>query len=377
MEVDTHPSIRMCSARLRGAQGRDRAGLLIVGNFLSASVGTRGVCEELARQLEELDWLRVLTTSNKAQRIPRLLDMLTTIWRRRNDFQVAQVDVFSGAAFLWAEITCSALRRLDKPFILVLHGGNLPRFAARWPHRVRRLLQSAQIVTTPSHYLREQMAAYHANVLRVPNAIELGAYRFRLRQNPHPTLVWLRAFHEIYNPTLVPRVVHLLATDHPDLRAIMIGPDKGDGSLEQTRQIAAELGVGHRILFPGPVPKTETPTWLDQGDIFLNTSNVDNTPVSVLEAMACGLCVVSTNVGGLPYLLRNGTDALLVEPDSVESMGDAVRRLLTEPGLAERLSRNAGAEASRYDWVAVIPQWESLLRSLCPSHAAVMESALD
>ncbi len=377
MEVDTHPSIMMCNAPQRRAQGSDGAGLLIVGNFLSGSVGTRGVCEELARQLEDLDWLRVLTTSNKARRIPRLLDMLTTIWRRRNDFQVAQVDVFSGAAFIWAEISCSALRRLDKPYILVLHGGNLPRFAARWPHRVRRLLQSAQIVTTPSHYLREQMAAYHPNLLRVPNAIELGAYRFRLRQNPHPTLVWLRAFHEIYNPTLVPRVIHSLAADYPDLRAIMIGPDKGDGSLEHTRQIAAELGVGSRILFPGAVPKAETPAWLDQGDIFLNTSNVDNTPVSVLEAMACGLCVVSTNVGGLSYLLRDETDALLVQPDSVEAMAGAVRRLMAEPGLAERLSGNARVEASQYDWAAVLPQWESLLRSLCPSHGAVMESALE
>ena len=377
MEVDTHPSIMMCNAPQRRAQGSDGAGLLIVGNFLSGSVGTRGVCEELARQLEDLDWLRVLTTSNKARRIPRLLDMLTTIWRRRNDFQVAQVDVFSGAAFIWAEISCSALRRLDKPYILVLHGGNLPRFAARWPHRVRRLLQSAQIVTTPSHYLREQMAAYHPNLLRVPNAIELGAYRFRLRQNPHPTLVWLRAFHEIYNPTLVPRVIHSLAADYPDLRAIMIGPDKGDGSLEHTRQIAAELGVGSRILFPGAVPKAETPAWLDQGDIFLNTSNVDNTPVSVLEAMACGLCVVSTNVGGLSYLLRDETDALLVQPDSVEAMAGAVRRLMAEPGLAERLSGNARVEASQYDWAAVLPQWESLLRSLCPSHGAVIESALE
>jgi glycosyltransferase involved in cell wall biosynthesis len=303
--------------------------------------------------------------------------MLMTIWRRRNDFQLAQVDVYSGAAFLWAQITCAALRRLDKPYILVLHGGNLPRFAARRPHRVRRLLQSAHIVTTPSHYLREQLAAYHPNILRVPNAIELGAYRFRLRQSPHPTLVWLRAFHEIYNPTLVPRVIRSLVNDHPDVRAIMIGPDKGDGSLQHTRQIAAELGVLSRISFPGAVSKTETPTWLDQGDIFLNTSSVDNTPVSVLEAMACGLCVVSTNVGGLPYLLRGGTDALLVDPDSVEGMDGAVRRLLTEPGLAERLSRNARAEASQYDWAAVLPQWESLLRSSYPSHGAVMEGALD
>jgi glycosyltransferase involved in cell wall biosynthesis len=100
---------------------------------------------------------------------------------------------------------------------------------------------------------------------------------------------------------------------------------------------------------------------MSQGDIFLNTTNVDNTPVSVLEALACGLCVVSTDVGGIPYLLEHEEDALLVPPDDAEAMAAAVRRVLTEPGLAERLSRNARKKAEGFDWSVVLPQWERLL----------------
>jgi glycosyltransferase involved in cell wall biosynthesis len=345
-----------------------KAGVLLVGNFLSGSVGTRGACEELALQLEDLNWLRVLTTSSKPHRIPRLVDMLATIWNRRNDFQVAQVDVYSGPAFFWAEVTCAALRKLGKPYILVLHGGNLPTFARRSPQRIRRLLQSARVVTTPSEYLREQMADYHDDLRLLPNALDLSAYRFRLRRRPRQSLVWLRAFHEIYNPTLVPQVMRLLAPDYPDLQMIMIGPNKADGSLDRTRELAAKLGVLNRLSLPGGVPKEETPCWLDKGDIFLNTPNVDNTPVSVLEAMATGLCVVSTNVGGLPYLLRDAEDALLVAPNSPEAMAAAVRRILTQPRLAERLSRNAREKATRHDWGVVLPQWEQLLKSLCPTN---------
>ncbi len=66
--------------------------------------------------------------------------------------------------------------------------------------------------------------------------------------------------------------------------------------------------------FWASVEKSEVPAWLAKGDIFLNTTNVDNTPVSVIEAQAAGLCVVSTNVGGIPFLLENGKDALLVPP---------------------------------------------------------------
>ena len=343
-----------------------KLGVLLVGNFLSGSVGTRGACEELALHLGELDRLRVLTTSDKPQRILRLVDMLATIWRRRSEFQVAQVDVYSGPAFRWAEATCGALRRIGKPYILVLHGGNLPRFARRCPRRVERLLQSARVVTTPSEYLREQMAAYRADLQLLPNALDLSAYHYRLRRRPRRFMIWLRAFHEIYNPILVPQVLQLLARDYPDLQMTMIGPNKADGSLDCTRQLAAKLGVLNRLSLPGAVPKEETPIWLDQGDIFLNTANVDNTPVSVLEAMACGLCVVSTNVGGLPYLLRDGKDALLVPPNSPEAMAAAVQRVFTERGLAERLSRNARAKATLYDWTVVLPQWEELLSSLCP-----------
>jgi glycosyltransferase involved in cell wall biosynthesis len=336
-------------------------GVLLVGNFLSGSVGTRGACEELALHLAGLDGLRVLTTSAKPARIPRLADMLTTIWQRRHEFHVAQVDVYSGPAFLWAEASCTVLRRLGKPYVLTLHGGNLPGFARRRPDRVRRLLQSGTVVTTPSEYLRDQMSSYRSDLRLLPNALDLTAYRYRRRSRPEPNLVWLRAFHEIYNPMLGPRVLELLRRDFPDLRLTMVGPDKGDGSLQRTRDLAVTLGVRDRLDLPGGVPKNQTPGWLDKGDIFLNTPRVDNTPVSVLEAMACGLCIVSTKVGGIPYLLEDRTDALLVPDDDPAAMAAAVRQILTDRALADRLSTHARAKAEQHDWPVILPQWQALL----------------
>lgn len=338
--------------------------VLLVGNFLSAAGRTRGVCEDLAERLRAAGW-QVLTTSHQPARIPRLLDMVHTAWTRRHEYDVAQVDVYSGPAFLWAETVCWVLRRARKPYVLTLHGGNLPAFARRWPGRVRRLLGSAAAVTTPSPYLYEHMRGFRADLHVVPNPLELGRYRFRPRARPAPQLIWLRAFHEMYNPTLAPRVVDLLRYPLPDVRLTMVGPDKGDGSFQRTRQLVQALGLGERVDFPGGVPKQDVPLWLDQGDIFINTTNVDNTPVSVMEAMACGLCIVSTNVGGIPYLLEHERDALLVPPADPEAMAAAVRRVLTEPDLAERLSRNARAKAEGCDWSAVLPQWEELLGEIC------------
>jgi len=339
------------------------ASVLVIGNFLSSSVGTRGVCEDLAAQLRGSGWF-VLTASSRRPRLARLLDMLATAWQQRRRYQVAQVDVFSGPAFFWAEAVCWTLRKARKPYVLTLHGGNLPAFAGRWPRRVRRLLCSAAAVTTPSPYLLHQMRSYGEDLRLVPNPVDLRAFRFRLRQRPEPRLIWVRAFHRIYNPMLAPRIVALLAREFPDIHLTMLGPDKGDGSLQATQELARKLGVAHNIEWPGAVPREKIPEWLDQADVFLNTTNADNTPVSVLEAMASGLCIVSTNVGGIPYLLESEREALLTPAGDAEAMAFATRRLLAEPGLPEALSLHARRKAEQFDWAAILRQWELLLKSI-------------
>ena len=334
--------------------------LLIVGNFLSKTKLTRGVCEELAARLST-ECVRVLTTSSRVSRAARLFDMAWTAWSQRKRYDVAQIDVFSGPAFLWAETVCWVLRRAAKPYILTLHGGDLPRFSKRHPRRVERLLGSANAVTVPSKYLLETMRPYREDLLLLRNGIDLNRYRFRLRDNPEPRLVWLRAFHRIYNPSLAPRVLALLQEEFPDIGLTMMGPDKKDGSWTATRRTAMELRVFDRIVWSAGVPKDQVPEVLEQSDVFLNTTDFDNSPVSVMEALACGLCVVTTDAGGLPYMLKDGDEALLVPRADAHAMAGAVRRVLKEPGLAARLSRNARDLSEDSDWSIVLPQWKRLI----------------
>jgi glycosyltransferase involved in cell wall biosynthesis len=194
--------------------------------------------------------------------------------------------------------------------------------------------------------------------------LNLQNYEFKLRGSPQPYLVWMRAFHDIYNPSLAPQVLSRLSLEFPKGRLIMIGPSKHDGSFSQTQKTASDLGIASMVSFPGKIPKEEVPVWLQKGDIFLNTTNVDNTPVSVIEAMALGLCIVSTNVGGIPYLLEHETDALLVHPNDPDAMAAAVRRILSEPELARRLSENARKKAEQFDWSVILPKWEELLNTV-------------
>ncbi len=287
--------------------------VLLVGNFLSRLTGNYNVCEDLAHRLVDAGW-PVLTTSERKRGLARSLDMVATAWLRRRDYEVAQVDVFSGRAFVWAEAVAAVLRRARRRFALTLHGGGLPDFSSTRPERVRRLLASAEIVTAPSRYLADTMSPYHPDIKLLPNPLDLPRYKFRIRRRVEPRMVWVRAFHGMYAPSLVPQILDRLRTHSPLAAVTMVGHDKGDGSLQRTEQTARALDVASGLRIVGGVPKVEVPHWLDDADIFLNTTTVDNTPVSVLEAMASGLCIVSTDVGGLPYLLDHERTALLVPP---------------------------------------------------------------
>jgi glycosyltransferase involved in cell wall biosynthesis len=334
--------------------------ILIVGNLLSKKSGVRSVCEDLSIQLENDGW-PVLKTSTQLGKIRRITDMVWTVIRNRRRFDVAHVEVYSGPAFVWAEAVCWTLRRLGKPFVLTLHGGNLPDFAKSWPRRVRRVLDSATFVTTPSNYLFDHMRPYCDKLQILPNAVDIRHYPFRHRTTPKPKLVWLRSFSRIYNPSLAPKVIAGLMKEFPDAELLMIGPDKFDGSFEETQTVISQLGLEGRVRMVGRVEKHEVPGWLNQGDIFINTTNFDNTPVSLLEAMACGMCVVSTNVGGIPYLVKNNTNAILVEPDDADEMAMAVQRCLMDQVLASSLSQCARETVEAYDWPVILPKWRSIL----------------
>ena len=337
--------------------------ILMVGNHFHDTNHNVNAWQAVAAKLSDAG-IHVITTSNKPHRFARLVDMAFTIVTKRNAYHAAQVDIFSGAAFFWGFISVTLLRILQKPTIITLHGGNLPLFSKRHPRLLRYLLRIPEEVTAPSAYLLNALKHDRHDIRLIPNAIDISNYPFVQRINVQPNLIWLRAFHEIYNPSLAVEVIARLKAKHPNITLTMIGPDKGDGSLQRTQEQVQIQNLQDCIQFPGKAAKNEVPQRLNRGDIFLNTTNFDNTPISVMEAMACGLCVVSTNVGGLPYLIDDEVDGLLVPPNDPDALAAAVERVLSEPGLAQRLSTNARAKVENFDWSKVLPEWEKVIESL-------------
>ncbi len=344
-------------------EGQDLPGILFIGYFLSDHGLGRCVCEDLSMRFKERGY-RITTTSSSTNRYLRIFDIATTIIKKRKEYQVASVEVYNGLAFIWAEIACRILRILHKPYVITLHGARMLQFAQRWPDRVRHLLQAAGRVTTPSQLFREKFSTWRPDIIYLPNAIDVGMYQYRLRKNPIPRLGWLRKFEQNYDPILAVETLDALRKDFPAVILVMGGADSHDGSFDEVQQFVHKHGIAGPLEITGYVARPQIPEWFSRSDIYLNTTMVESFGIAVMEAAAAGLCIVTTDVGELPHLWRDGEDALLVPSQDPEAMAKAVRRILIEPGLAGRLSQNARHKAEQFDWAVVLPQWEALFEEV-------------
>jgi glycosyltransferase involved in cell wall biosynthesis len=317
--------------------------------------------EHLAPRLQEMGFACTLT-SRKINRYLRMADILGTLYHQRDQVDIVCLQVYSGLGFLVSDVASWLSRRLGKPVVMVLHGGDLPEFLVRNRAWGKRVLSRAQSLVVPSQYLSRLAADLGFRSMIIPNAIDLAKYPYRLRSTASSNLLWMRTFHEIYNPMLAVDVIKVLLQSYPHASLTMAGQEKG--MLGQVKQRVEDLGVQNAVRFVGFLDDPGKWGEFTAHDIFLNTNHVDNMPISVIEAAVCGLPIVATRVGGLPYLLTDEVDGLLTADDNAQEMAAAIRRILEEPGLAAKLSYNARKLGEQYDWDVTLLQWAALFQDI-------------
>ncbi len=317
----------------------------------------------------------VLTTSAVRNRYLRLLDIAGTLFRSWRRVDIQCLEIYGGPSFVMEDMASAVGKLLGHKIVMVLHGGALPTFVDRYPTWTRRVLKRADALVTPSAYLQRAVAARGFSARVIPNVVDLGTYPYKQRRRLAPRLFWMRSFHPIWNPAMAVRMLALVRRQVPDATLVLAGQDKG--SQHQTERLAVDLGVAGAVRFPGFLDEKAKIAAFRAADVFVNTNRIDNMPVSVVEACAMGLPVVSTRVGGIPDLLVDGETGLLVPDDDAAAMAEAVLRLLRDEELAARLSANGRCLAELSEWTRVRPQWDRLFSELRPSpRAAVTERAI-
>ena len=333
--------------------------LLYLGNQLSKHGFNKTTIETLGLQLEQ-EGFGVYYASNKKSFPFRMLDMMWSVVLYRKQVSYILIDTYSTKAF-WYAFVCSLLARvLNIKYIPILHGGDLPNRLKNNPKLCQMVFANAYQNVAPSGYLKQAFEnAGFKNVIHIPNSIEIDKYELKTRVELAPKLLWVRAFASIYNPEMAVKVLQQLQEKHPSASLTMVGPDK-DGSLQTTKDFADSIGVA--VNFTGQLAKEDWWQLASEHDIFINTTHFDNTPISVMEAMALGLPVVSTNVGGIPYLLADKENALLVNDDDDKAMKEAICSLLEDQQKASDLTLNARHFIEQMDWNVVKEEWKRVLR---------------
>lgn len=310
---------------------------------------------EVLAGLFENDGHAALLSSSELNPLRRGADHARDLYRWRRSADIAVISVFSGRAFALADESLTLARALRIPSVAWLHGGDLPALGQNHPRWARRVLRTADAVVAPTAYLARWAEAFVGDVRVIPNVLDLDAYTFRARNPLRPELLWMRTFHELYDPESAVRALNALRLQGVPARLTMAGQDKG--LLGETKALAAELAVGDVVRFPGFVSGADKTVLFDEHDFFLNTNIVDNAPVTVLEAAASGLVVVSADAGGVPDLLADGEAARLVPPKDPQAMATAVQELLMAPALATGLAIRARDVAERSAWPTVRDAW--------------------
>lgn len=321
---------------------------------------TRQLARLLAQEGVEVDMVQVnapyrpqwVGSLRGVRALFRLIPFLANLWTTAGRVQLFHVMANSG----WAWHLCAApaiwvarLRRV--PVVVNYRGGYAEEFFAHSFFWVGPTMRLAQRLVVPSGFLHQVFARFGLSAEVVPNVIDLSRFAPRAESSAArpaaPHLVVTRNLEPIYDIGTALRALAIVSRSRPAARMTIAGsgPER-----ERLGELARSLGVSDHVTFTGPLDNDRIGALYQQADLFLNPSLVDNMPISILEALASGVPVVSTGVGGIPFLVEHRKTALLVAAQDADGMAAALLELLDDPAQAARLARAGRDSVQQYAW---------------------------
>lgn len=300
-------------------------------------------------ELLQKDLLREGHTAGIFSTKASVLRRLTLPLRLRSvarNYDVLHIHCCSGWGFLPAVIGIAIGRRLKKRIVLTYHGGGGEKFFDRHHCLVRHYLTRTDANIVLSGFLAKVFDKHGLPYTIIPNIIELDESHYRERKEIKPHFICTRAHEELYNIPCILRAFQKTLIELPEATLTLVGGGTQHAALVQ---MVKEVKLTN-VTFTGRVNNTEIYTHLNQADIFLSAPKVDNMPVSVLEAMNAGLLVISSRVGGVPYMVDDGNTGLLFESDNSYHLAEKMLWAVENQIRAKEMTAKAHQEVKKYRW---------------------------
>jgi len=318
--------------------------ILLVCNYKPGVGGISGQVEMLQRKLRaEGHTADIFSTKDSAWK--RLL-MMSKLREVANGYELLHVHCCSGWGFLPAVLGVSVARRLKKRIVVTYHGGGGEAFFDRHPRLVRHYLTETDANIVLSGFLAKVFEKHQLPYTIIPNIVELEADQYRQRELIHPHYICVRAHEPLYNIPCVLKAFQRVCETCPEATLVLVG---NGSEHERLKQLADRMGLKN-VSFLGKVENRDIYRYLNQADVMVSAPLIDNMPVSLLEAMNAGLLVISSRVGGVPYMIENEVNGLLFESNHDDELANLMLWAFQHQKETKSMIAQAHDSVRQYQW---------------------------
>ena len=287
----------------------------------------------------------------------RLVPFLVRLWKAAGKEQLMHVLANSGWAWhLCASPAIFVAHLRGTPVIVNYRGGYAETFFGSASRHVLKTLAKAELRVAPSAFLSRVFSSHGLQAEVIPNIVDLARFPFRPVRafGDAPHIIVTRNLEPIYD---IPTAIAAFALVRNTFPGAVLTVAGSGPELDRLQALARRLGIEKSVRFPGRIENAAIAKLYATADCMINPSTVDNMPISILEAFASGVPVVSTIAGGIPDIVNHGRSGMLVPIGDVIRMAEEVLNILRTPTLANSLVCAGRAEAERYEWPRVRDQW--------------------
>lgn len=242
---------------------------------------------------------------------------------------------------------------------MTLRGGALPEYYETNTIRCTTTLLRAHKILSPSKFLQKYFEDKGFVIRYLPNSINLKQFSFNRDNVKGHSLLWIRAFTDIYNPDVPVRILYELRKQFPEASLTMVGPDKG--TLTETKALIRQLDLEDKIKITGPIPNEELEFYYQSHNVYLNTTSFESFGVAVLEAASCGIPIVSNTVGEIPLIWKGGESILLVEENDISEYCKQIINLFTDEDFSKSVARAAKVTSEKFGSTQIEQEWVNIL----------------
>ena len=319
--------------------------ILIIANYRESAGGISGqvklLYEHLKREGEEV---QIFSTRGKP--LMRLL-LFVKLFFVASRYDILHIHACSYWGFLPAVYGIIVGKLLQKHIVLTYHGGGGGEFFSAHPKLVRFFLTGTDTNIVLSGYLAEVFKQYNLPYVIIPNILEEKANNeYEIRQIIRSNFISIRSLEPLYNVECILKAFEIVKAEISNAKLIVLG----DGSC---RTALENYVKGHQIEnveFYGHVNNSDIDKYLSQADVFLSAPTIDNQPMSVLEAFRAGLLVISSRVGGVPYMIEHGVTGLMFESNNYQELASLMIFAVKNQTSSLSMIQRAQEQLKIYSW---------------------------